>query len=75
MSWKLTNTLDTSASIECLQEAIHTHGKPEIINSDQGCQYTSKLWVETLNKKVYKSVWMAKEGQKIIFVFNAFGAQ
>lgn len=51
LSWKLTNTLDTSSSIECLHEVIRTHGKPEIINSDQGCQYTSKLWVETLKNE------------------------
>ncbi|MDZ7607404.1 MAG: integrase core domain-containing protein [Cyclobacteriaceae bacterium] len=31
-----------------LEEAIRRHGKPEIVNSDQGSQYTSAHWVDTL---------------------------
>ena len=42
------NTLEAANNIEVLLEAIKTHGKPEIINSDQGSQYTSKEWVNTL---------------------------
>lgn len=29
-----------------LDAAVKQHGAPEIINSDQGCQYTSKEWHE-----------------------------
>ena len=46
--WGLHNTLEAANNIEVLLEAIKTHGKPEIINSDQGSQYTSKEWVNTL---------------------------
>ena len=38
--------LDASNAIEVLERAIKAHGAPEIINSDQGCQYTSKEWLE-----------------------------
>jgi putative transposase len=31
-----------------LQDAIAEHGKPEIVNSDQGRQYTSALWTQYL---------------------------
>jgi putative transposase len=31
-----------------LRQAIADHGKPEIINSDQGSQYTSEYWSKTL---------------------------
>ncbi len=48
MAWSISNSLDTNVSLDVLAEAIRTHGTPEIVNSDQGCQYTSKLWVETL---------------------------
>ena len=42
----LYNTLDASNAIEVLERAIKAHGAPEITNSDQGCQYTSKEWLE-----------------------------
>ncbi|MBE7171948.1 MAG: transposase family protein [Williamsia sp.] len=32
-------------------QAIETHGKPEIINSDQGSQFTSELYVEALKSQ------------------------
>jgi len=31
---------------ECLETAILTHGKPEILNTDQGSQFTSPLFTE-----------------------------
>lgn len=33
-----------------IEQAITVHGKPEIINSDQGSQFTSGLYVECLKK-------------------------
>lgn len=50
MAWGLHNTLDAANSIEVLDEAVGMHGAPEIINSDQGCQYTSKDWAEACGK-------------------------
>ena len=50
MAWGLHNTLDKENSIEVLQMAIESHGAPEIINSDQGSQYTSQLWLSTCEK-------------------------
>lgn len=41
LSWRLSNTLDTSFCIEALEEAIDRYGHPEIFNTDQGCQFTS----------------------------------
>ena len=38
LSWRLSNTLTTDFCIEAVQEAIVKHGKPEIFNTDQGCQ-------------------------------------
>ena len=34
--------------VEVLEDAIRRHGKPDIVNSDQGSQYTSALWTHTL---------------------------
>ena len=47
MAWGLHNTLDKENSIEVLRLAVEAHGAPEIINSDQGSQYTSSLWLST----------------------------
>jgi len=35
LSWRLSNTLDTSFCVDALEEAIAKHGVPEIFNTDQ----------------------------------------
>jgi putative transposase len=40
LSWGLSNTLDTVFCLEALEEALSA-GRPEIFNTDQGCQFTS----------------------------------
>ena len=49
LSWKLSNTLSTDFCIETLEEAVARHGKPEIINTDQGSQFTSDAFTEWVN--------------------------
>jgi putative transposase len=63
LSWKLSNTMDVHLTTSILQEAIATHGKPTIFNSDQGShvakrnsaavrgQYTAKGHVEILMRE------------------------
>ncbi len=48
LSWKLSNTLDTAFCVEALEEAIAKYGCPEIFNTDQGSQFTSKDFTDTL---------------------------
>jgi putative transposase len=48
LSWRLSNTLDASFCVEALEEAIAKYGKPEIMNTDQGSQYTGAGWITTL---------------------------
>lgn len=48
MGWGISNSLAASWCRDVLADAIVTHGKPQIINSDQGTQYTSALWIEYL---------------------------
>jgi len=48
MGWDVSTFLDTTSSLKALNNALLRHGAPEIINSDQGCQYTSDIWVNTL---------------------------
>ena len=39
---------------EVLEEAIRTHGTPEIFNTDQGVQFTSELFIKTLKSNDIK---------------------
>lgn len=52
ISWGLSNTLDAQSSLEVIRQGIKTHGKPEILNSDQGSQFTCHDYVDLL--KGYK---------------------
>jgi transposase InsO family protein len=47
LTWRLSNTLDASFCVEALEEAISKYGKPEIMNTDQGSQYTGSGWITT----------------------------
>ncbi len=41
VGWSLSNTMTARWCRECLEEAIKHHGAPEIINTDQGSQFSS----------------------------------
>jgi putative transposase len=51
VGWGISNTLDADASLSVLKQAIKDHGKPEIINSDQGSQFTCEQWVNYLKEE------------------------
>ena len=53
VGWSLSNTLETSSCLEALCSGLET-GMPGIINSDQGCQFTSQEWVEALKARGIK---------------------
>lgn len=48
LSWRLSNSMDPSFCVEALEEALSNHGKPEIFNTDQGSQFTSNDFTNTL---------------------------
>lgn len=50
LAWRLSNTLDSSFCVEALSEAITKYGKPEIMNTDQGSQFTGAAWITSLNE-------------------------
>jgi putative transposase len=54
LSWRLSNTLDTGFCLEALEEALGKHHRPEIFNSDQGCQFTSDVFTSVLTKASIK---------------------
>lgn len=48
LAWGISTSLEASWCIEILKSAMNRFGIPEIVNSDQGCQYTSRQWTELL---------------------------
>lgn len=48
IAWELSNTLDTRFCIKALNRALSSSGIPEIMNTDQGCQFTSEEWLGRL---------------------------
>jgi len=49
VSWSLSNTLETDFCIDALKFGL-VNAQPEIINSDQGSQFTSDDWVDYLRE-------------------------
>ena len=54
VGWSISNTMSAQWCKNVLEEAIRKHGKPEIVNSDQGSQYTSALWTQYLEQEGIK---------------------
>ena len=48
LSWELSNTLDSDFCVSALEKALERFGKPEIFNTDQGSQFTSKEFTGVL---------------------------
>jgi putative transposase len=49
LSWRLSNTMDSAFCVEALEEALSRYGKPEIFDTDQGSQFTSEEFTDTLS--------------------------
>lgn len=54
MSWGISNSMDTKWCLNVLKQGIDKYGKPEIVNSDQGSQYTSAMWTQFLDDQDIK---------------------
>jgi putative transposase len=50
LSWRISNTLEANFCVEALNDAIHKFGLPEIMNTDQGSQFTSFAWTDRLRR-------------------------
>ena len=49
LSWRLSNTLEGRFCLEALDEAL-AQGRPEIFNTDQGSQFTSREYTDRLEE-------------------------
>jgi putative transposase len=51
LSWRISNSMDTSFCVDCLEDALNLYGQPEIFNSDQGSQFTSAAFTGVLKRE------------------------
>jgi putative transposase len=51
LSWRISNSMDASFCVDCLEDALRAHGKPEVFNSDQGSQFTSDAFTGVLKRE------------------------
>jgi putative transposase len=68
LAWRISNTLEADLCVEALNEAIHKFGPPEIMNTDQGSQFTSFAWTDRL-KRVGSRISMDGKGRCIDNIF------
>jgi putative transposase len=68
VGWDVFNSLDAENSLGVLKRAIDRYGKPEIINSDQGSQFTCALWTEYVDDAQIK-ISMDGKGRAIDNIF------
>jgi putative transposase len=68
LNWQVSNTLDGSFCIDCLETALQKYGSPEIFNSDQGCQFTSSAFTDVL-KQHHVQISMDGRGRALDNIF------
>jgi putative transposase len=68
LSWKVSISLESDFCIDALEEALEKQGQPEIFNTDQGSQFTSKNFIHELVKREIK-ISMDGKGRALDNVF------
>src|SRR5450830_762918 len=51
LSWRISHSMEAGLCVDCLEDALREHGKPEVFNSDQGSQFTSDLFTDVLKRE------------------------
>lgn len=69
VAWDVFNSLDAENSLSVLKNAIARHGKPEIVNSDQGSQFTCELWTQYVEKEAKITISMDGRGRATDNIF------
>jgi putative transposase len=51
LAWRISNSMDASFCVDCLEDALRHHGRPDVFNSDQGSQFTSDAFTGVLKRE------------------------
>lgn len=67
VNWSLSNTMDAEWCRATLQEAIERYGPPDIVNTDQGSQFTSEEFAgyvtRTKNREGSENIKLSMDGK------------
>ena len=61
VGWSLSNSMEAEWVTATVKEAVERHGPPEVLNSDQGCQFTSDCYIDYI--KSLKSTKISMDGK------------
>ncbi len=68
LTWRLSNSLETTFCLDALQEALDRYGAPGIFNTDQGSQFTSTDFTDCL-KDAHVDISMDGRGRVFDNIF------
>ena len=68
LSWRVSISLENEFCVNALNEALLVHGKPDVFNTDQGVQFTSKDFTKVLESEAIK-ISMDGKGRALDNVF------
>jgi putative transposase len=63
VGWSVSNSSEAEWVVKTVKEAINENGKPEIINSDQGTQFTSEAYIGFLKRLETVKISMDGKGR------------
>ena len=63
VNWSISNSMDKEWVCECMEEAFSKHGRPDIVNTDQGSQYTSEEFTALIYKDKQTKLSMDGKGR------------
>lgn len=69
VGWSLSNTMETAWVNATLEVAFSRYGTPEIINTDQGSQFTSSEYIDFIKSKENIQISMDGKGRAIDNVY------
>jgi putative transposase len=61
VGYTISNTLQADVVTRVVKNAVYKYGKPEIINSDQGVQFTSQAYIELIQS--FKTTKISMDGK------------
>lgn len=61
VGYAVSNTMQSDFIVRAVKEAIRAHGKPKVINSDQGSQFTSNDYINCI--KSYEKIKISMDGK------------
>ena len=51
LSWRISNSMEATFCVACLEDALRLFGTPEVFNTDQGSQFTSGAFTGVLKRE------------------------